>query len=42
VHGDGGQGERRFVSVAAEADEQRLLVKQSDAAGEGGWCAAAA
>ena len=28
---------RRFVSVAAEADEQRLLVKQSDAAGEGGW-----
>jgi hypothetical protein len=34
VHGDGGEGEGLFVSVAAEADEQRLLVEQSDAAGE--------
>jgi hypothetical protein len=32
---DGGQGERQLVTVTAEPDEQRLLVEQSDAAGEG-------
>ena len=34
VHADGGEGERLLVTVAAEADEQRLLVEQPDAAGE--------
>ena len=34
VHGDGGEGERVLVAVAAEAHEQRLLVEQPDAAGE--------
>jgi len=35
VHADGGQGERLLVSVAAQPDEQGLLVEQPDAAGEG-------
>ena len=34
VHGDGGDGERLLVAVAAKAHEQRLLVKQPDAAAE--------
>ena len=34
VHGDGGEGERVLVAVAAEAREQRLLIEQSDAARE--------
>ena len=34
VHGDGREGERLLVAVAAEADEQRLLVEQPDAARE--------
>jgi hypothetical protein len=32
VHGDGGEGERLLVAVAAKAHEQRLLVKQPDTA----------
>jgi hypothetical protein len=35
VHTDGGEGERLLVTVTAEPDEQRLLVKQPDATGEG-------
>ena len=34
VRGDGGQGERLLVAVAAKAHEQRLLVEQPDATGE--------
>ena len=34
VHRDGGERERLLVAVAAEAHEQRLLVEQTDAAGE--------
>jgi hypothetical protein len=34
MNGDRGEGERRLVAVAAKADKQGLLVKQSDAAGE--------
>jgi hypothetical protein len=34
MHGDGGQGERLFMSVAPQPDEQGLLVQQPDAAGE--------
>ena len=35
VHGDGGQGERVLVPVAAKTNEQRVLIEQSDAAREG-------
>jgi hypothetical protein len=35
VHGDGGERARLLVSVTAEPHEQRLLIKQPDAAGEG-------
>jgi hypothetical protein len=35
VHGDGGEGERLLVAVAAEAHEQRMLVEQADSAREG-------
>ena len=34
VHGDGGEGERLLVAVAAEAHEQRLLVEQPNTARE--------
>ena len=34
VHSDSGEGARVPVAVAAEADEQRLLVEQPDTAGE--------
>jgi len=34
VHGNGGEGERILVAVAAETHEQRLLVEQPDAASE--------
>jgi hypothetical protein len=35
VDADGGERERPLVSVTAEPHEQRLLVEQPDAAGEG-------
>src|ERR1035438_5333981 len=35
VNANGGEGERLLVSVTAEADEQRLLIEQPAAAGEG-------
>ena len=35
MDGDGGEGERLLVSVPTEPHEQRLLVQQPDAAGEG-------
>jgi hypothetical protein len=35
VNANGGEGQRLLVSVAAEADEQRLLIEQPDAACEG-------
>jgi hypothetical protein len=34
VDGDGGEGEGLFIAVAAEAHEQRLLVKETDPAGD--------
>jgi hypothetical protein len=34
VHRDRGEGERFLVAVAAEPDEQRLLVEQGDGTGE--------
>jgi hypothetical protein len=34
VHADRGEGEGLFVTVAAEADEQGVLVEQGDPAGE--------
>ena len=34
VRGDGGEGERVLIAVAAEAHEQRLLVEQPDAASQ--------
>ena len=34
VHGDGGEGEGVLIAVAAEPDEQRLLVKQRNPSGK--------